>query len=308
MIVLVLIVLNVFAAVVFLMGVRIVRPTHRGVVERLGKFIRVTDTGFNWIIPVIDSMRLRNVTERIADVEPQDIITKDNLNARVDLQVYYKVRNNPDDIKKSYYAVDDFKGQVIALAQTTARNVIGDMKFVDVNNQRNELNSQIATIIKKEIDAWGVDVVRVELKEITPPEDVQETMNKVIKAQNEKDAAIDFATATETQADGKRRAYIKEADGLRQAEIMKAEGKARAIELVNSSAEKFFIGNAQKLKNMEMIENSLKNNSKVIITRDGINPNIFVGDLPIKGDQDEKISHSVVSGVLAGPAHDMGNK
>ena len=135
------------------------------------------------------------MTEQLADVEPQDIITKDNLNARVDLQVYFKVKNRDDEIKKSYYQVDDYKYQIIALAQTTARNVIGDMKFIDVNNQRNELNTKLADVMRKEIENWGVEVVRVELKEITPPKEVQETMNRVIQAQNQKDAAIDFATA-----------------------------------------------------------------------------------------------------------------
>lgn len=283
MIVFLVVLLNIIAAIIFLFGIRIVRPTHRGVIERLGKFQKVVSSGFNWIIPVIDTMRYRNMTEQLADVEPQDIITKDNLNARVDLQVYFKVKGEEEDIKKSYYQVDDYKYQIIALAQTTARNVIGDMKFVDVNNQRNELNAKLADVMRREIENWGVSVVRVELKEITPPTEVQATMNQVIQAQNKKDAAIDFATAIETEADGKRRAAIKEADGIKQANVLRAEGQAQAIKLVNEAAEKFFVGNAQKLRNMEMIEASLKNNSKVIIAKDGINPSIFIGDLPMKG-------------------------
>lgn len=272
---------NVVAFVIFIFGVRIVPQTHRGVIERLGRFKKVVNSGFHWIIPLIEIMHKRNITERLADVEPQDIITKDNLNARVDLQVYFKVKDDPENIKNSYYSVEDFKTQIIALAQTTARNVIGDMRFVDVNNQRNELNFKLAEIMRKEIQNWGVDVVRVELKEITPPKDVQETMNKVIKAQNEKDAAIDFATATETKADGTRRAKIKEAEGIRQAEILQAEGKAQAIQLVNEAAEKYFIGNAQKLKQLETMVESLQHNSKIIITKDGVNPNLIIGDLPI---------------------------
>lgn len=275
---------------IFSFGIRIVRPTYRGVVETLGKFNRVVNSGFHWIIPLLEGMLYRNITERLADVEPQDIITKDNLNARVDLQVYYKVKNTEEDIKKSYYNVDDFKVQIIALAQTTARNVIGDMKFVDVNNQRNELNARIAEIMKQEISSWGVEIVRVELKEITPPEDVQETMNKVIKAQNEKDAAIDSATAIETQADGRRRAYIKEAEGIRQAEILKAEGQAQAIKLVNESAEKYFVNNAQKLRQIEMVEKSLKDNTKIIIAKDGINPQIILGEIPMSVKADTEIS------------------
>lgn len=271
--------------IIFLvLGVRIIRPTHRGVIERLGKFRKIVDAGFHIIIPLIDTLRYRNITERIADVEPQDIITKDNLNARVDLQIYYKVKKDDESIKKSYYNIDDFKTQIISLAQTTARNVIGDMKFVEVNNQRNELNSKLAEIMAKEISNWGVEIVRVELKEITPPQDVQETMNKVIKAQNEKDAAIDLATAAETQADGLRRGKIKEAEGIRQAKILQAEGEAEAIKLVNEAAEKYFKGNAKELKQLETVQISLKDNTKIVITEKGINPQILIGNLPISSE------------------------
>ena len=166
------------------------------------------------------------------------------------------------------------------MAQTTARNVIGDMKFVDVNNQRNELNTKLADAMRKEIIGWGVDIVRVELKEITPPKEVQETMNKVIQAQNQKDAAVDFATAKETEADGFRRAEIKKADGVKQGKILEAEGEAQAIKLVNESAEKYFVGNAQLLKKFEVTEASLKNNSKIILTKDGINPTLIIGEIP----------------------------
>lgn len=297
--ILLVVMLNIVALMVFLMGIRIIRPTHRGLLERLGKFRKVVSSGFNWIIPFIDVMRYRNMTEQLADVEPQDIITKDNLNARVDLQVYFKVKSDEENIKKSYYQVDDYKCQIIALAQTTARNVIGDMKFVDVNNQRNELNTKLADVMRHEIENWGVEVVRVELKEITPPKEVQETMNRVIQAQNQKDAAVDFATAVETEADGKRRAAIKEADGIKQANILKAEGQAQAIKLVNEAAEKYFVGNAQTLRQLEMIEKSLKDNTKVVITKDGINPSIIIGDLPLKG-KDEKVSAIVGGGLLSG--------
>jgi len=249
--------------------------------ETLGKFEKVIQPGIVIIFPGIHTLRLRNITERIADVDPQDIITKDNLNAKVDLQVYYKVKSDDESIKNSYYNIDDFKLQIISLAQTTARNVIGDMKFAEVNNQRDELNNKLYTLLKDQITNWGVQIVRIELKEINPPADVQETMNKVIKAQNEKDAAVDSATAVETLADGKRRASIKEAEGIKQAKILEAQGKAEAIKLVNEAADKYFKGNARELKQLEITESSLKENSKIIITKDGISPQLIIGNLPI---------------------------
>lgn len=151
------------------------------------------------------------------------------------------------------------------------------MKFVEVNSKRNELNLRLKESIDKQIESWGVDVVRVELKEITPPKEVQATMNQVIQAQNAKDAALDIATAAETKADGERRAAIKVAEGVKQAAILKAEGEAEAIQLVNEAAEKFFKGNAQLLKKLETVERSLAGNSKVIIPSGGTLVNLIGG-------------------------------
>lgn len=263
---------------VFICGMRIVEPTQRGLIERLGKYKKCVQPGFHWIIPLIDRLVKINITERMMDVEPQDIITKDNLNAEVDLMVYYQVRSDEENLKKARYDVDDFKNQIISLAQTTARNVIGDMAFKDVNGKRNDLNKQLAQVLDKESDAWGVKVVRVELKEIRPPRDVQDSMNRVIKAENLKDAARDEATAKETEADGERRASIKRAEGQRQASILKAEGQAKAFKLINQE----FKGNAQLLKRLEVTQASLENNAKIVITEKGINPQIIMGEIPVK--------------------------
>ena len=120
--------------------------------------------------------------------------------------------------------------------------------------------------------------MRTELKEIDPPQDVQETMNKVVKAENEKIAAVDFATAIETQADGQRRAEIKKAEGVKQAKILAAEGEAQAIQLVNEAAEKYFVGNAQTLRRLETVEKAFWQNAKIVVPADGQLVNI-IGDL-----------------------------
>jgi regulator of protease activity HflC (stomatin/prohibitin superfamily) len=292
--------------VIFVAGIRIVPPTRRGVIERLGKYNRFLHVGFNWVIPIIETTRYRNITERMTNIASQEIITKDNLNAKVELVVYHKVKIDEESVKKSYYEVENYKTQIVMLAQTTARNVIGNMKFTEVNSQRAVLNKLLAETIDKEIENWGLRVVRVELKDITPPQSVQETMNNIIQAQNAKDAAIDFATAVETKADGARRAAIKEADGIKQANILKAEGEAQAIQLVNEAAEKYFIGNAQKLRQIEMLERALKDNSKVVITKDGINPSIIIGDLPI-GSGHEK-GPVVMAPAGKGPGQNSGQR
>jgi regulator of protease activity HflC (stomatin/prohibitin superfamily) len=168
------------------------------------------------------------------------------------------------------------------------RNVIGNKPFTDVNSKRNTLNDLLRETMQKEVDSWGIDIVRCELKEIRPPSDVQETMNNIIKADNTKKANIDYATALETKADGERRAAIKQADGQKQATVLKATGDAEAIQkiadaeayrikMVNESAEKYFVGNAQKLKRFEVTQASLENNSKIVITEEGISPVIVLG-------------------------------
>ncbi len=251
--------------VIFFMGIRIVRPTHRGLVERFGKYNRFATPGFNWIIPIVENMYLVNVTEQMVDAEPQEIITFDNLNAKVDAQVYFKVKSDEESVKGSQYNVYNYQYQIVNLARTTLRNIIGTLTLKSANSERGKINLELHKTLMTETASWGLEIVRTELKEIDPPKDVQETMNKVVKAENEKVSAVDYATATETVADGERRAQIKKAEGLKQSKILQAEGEAEAIRLVNEAAQKYFIGNAQILRRLEMVEKSLAQNAKVVV-------------------------------------------
>jgi len=249
----------------FLIGIRLIRPTHRGLVETLGRYRRFAQPGFNWLIPFIQKLYRVNVTEVMVDAEPQEIITNDNLNARVDAQVYFKVKPDEESVKSSIYNVFDYRSQMVNLARTTLRNIIGTMTLKSANSERGKINSELQQTLRGETAHWGIEIVRTELKEIDPPKDVQETMNKVVKAENEKIAAVDFATATETMADGARRAEIKKAEGVRQAKILEAEGEAQAIRLVNEAADRYFVGNAQLLRRLEMVEKALSANSKIVV-------------------------------------------
>jgi len=263
---------------IFFAGIRIIRPTHRGLVERLGKYYHFGQPGFNWLIPVIDTMHLVNVTEQMFDAEPQQIITNDNLNAQVDAQIYFKVKPSEEDVKASQYNVNEYRRQIIALARTTLRNIIGTLTLKSANSERGRINSELQKTLRAETASWGIEIVRTELKEIDPPTDVQETMNKVVKAENEKVAAIDFATAAETSADGTKRAEIKKAEGIRQARILEAEGEAQAIKLVNEAANQYFVGNAQLLRKLQTVEESLKQNAKIVIPANTELVNV-IGDL-----------------------------
>jgi regulator of protease activity HflC (stomatin/prohibitin superfamily) len=254
-----------FVLIIFFAGIRIVRPTQRGLIERLGKYHNFANPGFHWIIPVIDKMYLVNVTEQMVDAEPQEIITNDNLNASVDAQVYFRVKSDEESVKGSIYNVANFKWQIVNLARTTLRNIIGTMTLKSANSERGKINAELYNTLHTETKGWGIEIVRTELKQIDPPKDVQETMNKVVKAENEKIAAIDMASAAETVADGVKRAKIKEAEGAKQAKILQAEGEAEFIRLVNESAEKYFIGNAQILRKLQALETSLQSNTKIVV-------------------------------------------
>lgn len=265
MLVLILLVIIGIGITSFLSGIRILRPTERGLVEQLGSYSHYANPGFNWIIPGIARMIHVDITERMVEAGKREMITSDNLNAVIDAVIYYKVKSEELSVKASQYNVANYETQIIALTKTALRNIIGTMSLKEANSQRGKINSSLNDTLNKECANWGIEVVRAELKEIDPPADVQATMNSVVKANNAKEAAIDNATAYETEADGKRRAAIKEAEGRKQAEILDAEGRAQAIELVNTASNKFFVGNAVELRKLEAIETSFNKNTKIIV-------------------------------------------
>ena len=283
------IILGVIVIIFLLMAsIRTVRPTSRGLIERFGKYNRFANPGIVFLVPFIERLVRINITENMIDAGLQEIITSDSLNAQVDAQVYFKVRTDEESVKASQYSVFNYMKQIVALARTTLRNIIGTMSLKDANSERGKINSALYSNLATETKDWGLEIVRTELKEINPPPDVQETMNKVVKASNEKVAALDFATARETQADGEKRAAIKvaegqkqsailTAEGLKQAKITVAEGEAQAIKLVNEAADQYFIGNAQLLRRLQAVEQSLTNNAKIVVPTDSSLVNVIGG-------------------------------
>ena len=186
--------------ILFALGVKIVRPTHRALIERLGKYNRFANAGFHWIIPFIDKMYIVNITEQMIDAEAQEIITNDNLNASVDAQVYFRVIANEENVKNSQYNVNRYQWQIVNLARTTLRNIIGTLTLRSANSERGKINAELHKTLMEETKSWGIEVIRTELKQIDPPSDVQETMNKVVKAENEKIAATETAPASTADA------------------------------------------------------------------------------------------------------------
>jgi len=169
------------------------------------------------------------------------------------------------DPQKAIYNVNNFGASVPSLAKTTLRAVIGKMTLTEANENRDKINEEVEKILSIGVSKWGIEVVRVELQRIEPPPDVQDAMNQVVKAENEKIAALDLATAIETQADGERRAEIKKAEGIAAAIRLKADADGDAIKIVNEAAEEYFVGNAQLLKRLETVSEALRDNAKIIV-------------------------------------------
>lgn len=283
------VVVGIIAVIFVLSGLRIVRPTHRGIVETLGKYSRFQEPGITYIIPIFQKLYTVDITEAMEDVEKTEMITKDALNCDVDAQIYFKVGENEEDIKNIFYKVKNYRYQIINLANTTLRNVIGEQLFDVVNSKRSTLNKTVFESISKEITTWGLTLVRVEIKVITPPPDVQSTMNEVIKSNNAKAAAKDYANEKEINAEGEKRALIQKAEGDKAARIARAEGQKReteliaegeanAIKYINEAAEKYFIGNAKELKRLQVTQSSLENNTKYVVTENGLSPQLIIND------------------------------
>ena len=210
------ILLIVLVLAFIIQGLKIVPPYQRGVIQRLGRYVRTADPGLNLLIPFMDSIIRVDMREQVVDVPPQDVITKDNVAVEVDAVIYHEAT----DPVKLTYNVENFIVAVIKLAQTNLRNVVGEMDLDQALTSRDKINSTLREVLDEATDKWGVRVVRVEIQRIEPPADVTQSMHQQMKAEREK------------------RAQILESEGSRQAAILTAEGEAEAVRL-NADAKRY---------------------------------------------------------------------
>ena len=262
----------VLLAIIILRGFRVVRPVELGIVERFGKYQRTSGQGLRWIIPFVERMIRINVTEIRLDVAKQSVITKDNLNLDIDAVVYFKVQ----DVMKSIYNVNDYMNSIPSLAQTTLRSIIGEMVFTEVNANRQTINTRIEQELDSQTDDWGIDILRVELQDVSPAADVQRAMDQVVTAEREKEAAITRAIAEKEAAKELAEARVIEAEADKRSQIERAAGEAEAIAEVNSAVEKTFKEKAQLYRQLEVTERSLQQNTKFVVTEKGISPSLIV--------------------------------
>jgi len=219
--VIILLLVAFFILIIATLSVRIVSPYEKGVIERLGRYVRTASSGLTLIIPFLDKIRKVDMREQVVDVPPQEVITRDNVVVTVDAIVFYEAT----DPVKLVYNIADFFMAATKLAQTNLRNVIGEMELDEALVSREVINTKLREVLDDATDKWGVRVVRVELKRIDPPVDVTQAMHRQMKAEREKRANI-------LEAEGFRQAKILEAEGQRQSRILEAEGEASAIQAV----------------------------------------------------------------------------
>jgi regulator of protease activity HflC (stomatin/prohibitin superfamily) len=266
--VIVVIVLVVLVFIVALVkAITIIHQAEKGIIERFGRYKETLEPGLRIIVPFVDSLVARiDMRETVLDIQPQAVITKDNVGVTVDAVVYYYVT----DAKAVRYEVANFYVAVSKLAQTNLRNLVGDMTLDDTLASRERINSALRTTLDEATDKWGVKVTRVEVKEIEPPHDITDAMSKQMKAEREKRAIILEAEAYRQkqilEAEGDKQNAILVAEGSRQSAILRAEGEAKAIENVSTAADKYFIGNAQLLKQLEVTQAALQDNSKLVVS------------------------------------------
>jgi regulator of protease activity HflC (stomatin/prohibitin superfamily) len=229
----VLIVIAVVVLFVLARAVRIVPQARAGIIERLGRYNRTLEPGLAIIVPFVDRLRpLIDLREQVVSFPPQPVITEDNLVVNIDTVIYYQVT----DAKAATYEIADFIAGIEQLTVTTLRNVIGGQTLEDTLTSRDQINAHLRSVLDEATGKWGVRVNRVELKAVDPPATIQEAMEKQMRAERDKRAAIltaeGFKQSSILTAEGEKQAAVLRAEGQREAQMLYAEGQAKAIETV----------------------------------------------------------------------------
>ncbi len=242
-------------------GIRIIRPYEQGIYMRLGKFVRILNSGFNYVTPLISEVVKLDLRTQVLDVPRQEVITKDNSPTNVDAIIYTKVI----DPKKAFFEVQNYRAATVYLAQTTLRSIIGDMELDEILSNRERINVHLRDVLDEATDKWGVRVENVEIREVDPAAKVKNAMEEqtsaerlrratILKADGEKKSAI-------LTAEGTKRARILQAEGVRQSKILEAEGERMAIILQAQ-------GDAQKLRILSVGASTLDSKALTVLSLD----------------------------------------
>ncbi|MDO5124383.1 MAG: SPFH domain-containing protein [Eubacteriales bacterium] len=220
----------IFVLIVIVANIKIVPQAHAFVVERLGAYYKTWETGLHVKVPFIDRISKRvSLKEQVVDFPPQPVITRDNVTMQIDTVVYFEIT----DPKLYTYGVERPLDAIENLTATTLRNIIGDLELDSTLTSRDTINDKIRVILDEATDAWGIKVIRVELKNILPPREIQDAMEKQMKAERERRARILDAEGEKRSqilvAEGLKESAILKADAVRETKIREATGEAEAI-------------------------------------------------------------------------------
>ncbi|ERI95601.1 SPFH/Band 7/PHB domain protein [Clostridiales bacterium oral taxon 876 str. F0540] len=234
----------VIILILVISSIKIVNTGSLFVVERLGQFHRVLEPGWHFIIPFIDFVRKRISTkQQILDIEPQSVITKDNVKISIDNVIFYKVMNARDAV----YNIESYKSGIVYSTITNMRNIVGNMSLDEVLSGRDKINSDLLEVVDEITDAYGIKILSVEIKNIIPPAEIQQAMEKQMRAERDKRAVILQAEGQKqseiARAEGEKQAKIltaeadkeaniRRAEGMKESQLLEAEGKAKAIEAI----------------------------------------------------------------------------
>jgi regulator of protease activity HflC (stomatin/prohibitin superfamily) len=258
--------------ILLFMSLKMVNQYEKGLVERFSAYEKTVDPGLRVITPFVERLYRVNMREQVIDVPPQEIITEDNVVVTIDAVIYYQVV----DARRALYEIEDFELAIVKLAQTTLRNIVGEMSLDIALTSREKINIDLRSVLDQATDKWGTKVNRIELQRIDPPADIQTAMHKQKTAEQERRQLRLLATGRKEAAEQEKQGAILKAQGEKASAILKAEGEARAVELVaeaqakaiksvSESANQYFKENAQLNKKLDVIRDTFSQQTKIVV-------------------------------------------
>jgi len=265
-------VITAIIVILLSLSIRKVNQYEKGLVERFNAYEKTVEPGLRIITPFVERMLRVNMREQVIDVPPQEIITEDNVVVTIDAVIYYQVV----DARRALYEIEDFELAIVKLAQTTLRNIVGEMSLDIALTSREKINVDLRSVLDQATDKWGTKVNRIELQRIDPPQDIQTAMHKQKTAEQERRQLRLLATGRKEAAEQEKQGAILKAQGEKQAAILSAEGQARAVELVaeaqakaiksvSESANQYFKENAQLNKKLDVIRDTFSQQTKIVV-------------------------------------------
>lgn len=262
----------IIVAAIISLGIKKVNQYEKGIVERWNAYEKTVEPGLRYVIPFAQRMLRVNMREQVIDVPPQEIITEDNVVVTIDAVIYYQVI----DAKRALYEVEDFELAIVKLAQTTLRNIVGEMSLDVCLTSREKINVELRSVLDQATDKWGTKVNRIELQRIDPPADIQLAMHKQKTAEQERRQLRLLATGRKEAAAQDKEGTVLRAQGDKSSAILKAEGEAKSIELVaaaqagaikmvSEAANQYFKENAQLNKRLDVIRDTFAQQTKIVV-------------------------------------------